>query len=107
MSAVYLIQAFDTNHFKIGITKRKLSRRLNELQTGNGLKLELVAKFKTKYGTKLESRLHKHFDDKRIEGEWFVLEDKDIIEFEAICAKYEKNFDVLSENYFTKKYLEK
>ena len=102
MEIIYLIQAEGTDNYKIGISQNP-HQRLEQLQTGNGLKLIFVQGFETKYGTKLESRMHLHFADKRIEGEWFVLRNEDVMNFESTCKKHEVNFDVLKDNHFVSK----
>jgi len=104
-NTVYLIQAEGTNSYKIGFTNNKPTERLKQLQTGNGTKLELVKEFKTKYGSKLEGQLHRHFRSKRTEGEWFMLETEDVKQFESVCIRYENNFDALKDNPYMVKFL--
>lgn len=106
-SIIYLAQAEGTENFKIGYTTQKPEKRLSQLQTGNGSKLKLLKTFKTKYGTKLESRLHLEFRSCRIEGEWFSLERRDVEHFERKCQTFEEMYDVLKDNPFVAKYLKK
>lgn len=103
ISNIYLAQAEGTDNYKIGYTTQKPNARINQLQTGNGAKLKLIEVFKTKYGTKLESRIHTEFKWKRIEGEWFVLEKEQVDKFIETCSKHEKNFDALIDNPFVAK----
>jgi hypothetical protein len=100
-NTIYLVQAEDTQSYKIGFTNQDPEKRLSQLQTGNGTKLKLLKEFKTKYGTKLESRLHKEFRCKRTEGEWFVLDREDVMYFERTCQKFEAVYDVLRDNPFS------
>ena len=56
-------------------------KRLRQLQTGNSAKLRLLKtiKFEDKRAAqKNEKMLHRHFRDKRIQGEWFLLNADDI-----------------------------
>lgn len=102
-STIYLVQAEGTSNFKIGITNQKLEERIAQLQTGNSDPLSLRSSFKTSYGTKLETQLHRHFGAKRKEGEWFQFESDDVVKFNEACAKYEKNYDALKDNPFIAK----
>lgn len=77
-----------------------------EVQTGCPYLLELIAKFETKYGSKLEGAIHRRFelnkqceiDGEELKGEWFNLSKKELDDFEEICRKTEKNFDIIVEN---------
>lgn len=97
MYKVYLISSYHQNdvYYKIGWTKRDPAKRLKELRTGNSQKLELVKIFESKWGPRVESSLHKHFKDKRCEGEWFLLSEQDVSQFESICQKNNDIFDTL------------
>lgn len=95
---VYLIRCGEA--FKIGFTTESVQKRMSSLQTGNGFKLEEVCCFKTDFGQKLETTVHKHFASKRIRGEWFSLEEKDVEGFILTCASIENNFRILRDNPF-------
>ena len=43
------------------------------MKTGNASELELIDQYKSKWGTQIESKLHRFFQDKKISGEWFKL----------------------------------
>lgn len=64
---VYFIQALD--RIKIGFTK-DVAARLAQLQTANGATLRLVAVIPNAPRS-LEKRLHAHFAQYRLRGEWF------------------------------------
>ena len=105
MKIIYLIQQDGTNNYKIGITKKEPNKRLEELQIGSGNVLVLIHSFKTKFGFKLETILHKHFESKKINSEWFLLEKDEIEEFKKICILQENNLEALKENpFFNKNY---
>ncbi len=72
---VYFVRKGRTNAVKIGFTT-DLEGRIKSLQTGSDKELKLAAWTEGHNG--LESRLHKHFKDKRLSGEWFQLTQVDI-----------------------------
>lgn len=99
---IYLIQQLNTNYFKIGITKKKVEVRLKELQIGSGIELKLVHSFKTNFKFKLETALHKSYDHKKVNSEWFELDDLDVNDFLKLCLKTEQAFEDIKHNYFFK-----
>lgn len=94
---IYLARAVDTNDYKIGVTKQDPKLRLKQLQTGNSLPLVLIKSLKTKYGHKAETALHRFFASKKVDGEWFRLEQSDIEQFKNRCRIVEQGFDTLVE----------
>jgi len=66
--------------YKIGITSGSdTRRRQTALQTANWVELKLVWKSKLLDRADLvERKLHKHFEKKRVRGEWFNITKKDI-----------------------------
>lgn len=100
---IYLIttEYFGKRVYKIGITKREVEKRLNELRTSNAKPLEVLFIYKTHWGTQIERRLHIHFDKKRMEGEWFDLDIDDIKNIPSLCEKYNDLYQTLyNENPF-------
>ena len=61
MGYVYLIEDTDNNRYKIGVTK-DLDKRLRNLQTGNSNQLKFLCAYKTNYPYRLESMLHRKFE---------------------------------------------
>jgi len=108
---VYLISSTieDDICYKIGYTKRNPLQRIKEMKTGNASELELIDQFKSKWGTQIESNLHKFFKDKKISGEWFRLSDYDVSKFKIMCEQTHNNFEIISENntWFQNIYLSK
>jgi hypothetical protein len=97
---VYLIKAVSSSgdvSYKIGKSVNP-QKRVKELQTGNSNKLEISCVYDTQYVNLLESTLHIHFKQFRMEGEWFAIDESVEDTFISICDKYEKNFDILREN---------
>lgn len=72
--AVYVIGP-EGGPYKIGKADEPVTR-LSDLQIGNWNKLELITEIVG--GLELEAELHKKFSKKRIRGEWFDLNEKDL-----------------------------
>ena len=101
---VYLICAEFENQqlYKIGFTKRDINKRIKELKTGNPAEFYIVDSFSSKWGTKIESLLHKKYRSKKINREWFKLDEKDISEFKGQCELIHKNLNLVSQNMYYK-----
>ena len=100
---VYLICNPDQNCYKIGVTRNLAQKRLKQLQTGNSSKLHIVYSVYSEYPFRLESMLHKTFDSKRSEGEWFNLDQNDVINFKDICNKKINIINIMKDNPFFNK----
>ena len=80
-SCLYLIRSGDSLIYKIGITSN-FKDRIHDLQVGNP---ELLNVIKIIYTTNysealsLEKFLHNKFNDKHCRGEWFKLDDNDVV----------------------------
>jgi len=72
---IYLVQSGP--HYKIGITT-DVDRRVKQLGTMPPFGLETVHTIYSEDMYDLERTLHERFGDKREEGEWFLLDDKDV-----------------------------
>ena len=81
---------------KIGYTKRTIEKRIKEFKTGNASELYLVDSFQSRWGTKIEAQLHKHFKSKKVNGEWFDLDESDIPKFKKYCEMLHNNLEVIS-----------
>lgn len=84
--------------YKIGYTKRDPNQRIREMKTGNASRLEVVESFQSKWGTQIEAKLHRVFQDKRISGEWFRLNAYDISQFKKLCEQTHEIFELLSKD---------
>jgi hypothetical protein len=82
---VYLLASWESNLFKIGITRSLTEKRRRQLKTGNGEKIEILREFKTEHFLRVEKLMHLKHANKRAEGEWFTLTDEDILNFERDC----------------------
>ncbi len=95
MGKVYLIANEEWTQFKIGISTKELDKRINSLKTGNGSEISLVKSFDTKHHRKVEKWMHNKHNSKRLVGEWFALNDDDIINFISDCQKAHDTFQYL------------
>jgi hypothetical protein len=77
---VYLLRVGEW--YKIGKTRNPSSRR-RQLEIQLPEKAELVHQINTDDIQMLERHWHRHFNDKRGNGEWFRLADEDVREFTA------------------------
>ena len=101
---VYLISALDKDVlidnenivYKIGITKQEKDKRLKQLSTGNDKDLKIVYEFKSDYPFKLEGVLHRYFQSKKINKEWYKLNTEDVKNFISTCELFENNFKCLN-----------
>lgn len=82
---IYLIRNGETNLHKIGKSKNVLNR-LNSLQTGNPENLSLIDFFPSIDTHAHEKKLHDHFAEKRVAGEWFELLEKELDYFGSFSA---------------------
>lgn len=73
---VYIMKC--ANYYKIGHSKNPKSRRAS-IQTHNPLDVKICALLKTNEFIKTEKKLHNQFLKRRTRGEWFELEEKDLI----------------------------
>ncbi len=94
---VYLLSN-DFIKFKIGSSKHP-KKRVKELQTGNGDYLTLVKTYvSVKYYKQIEHALHNTYAYKHKIGEWYLLEDIDVTNFESTCKSIEDSLIFLQEN---------
>lgn len=101
---LYLIENPENETYKIGKSKNP-NKRLKQLQTANGIKLNLIHCFESEFVDTIERYLHKRFLSCKIEGEWFKLNKEQVTNFETYFKKEEELCTFLSnENYFFGKY---
>jgi hypothetical protein len=83
---------------KIGFTRRTPEIRIKEFKTGNASEIYLVESFQSKWGTKIEAQLHRFYKHKKVEGEWFDLDDNDVDGFLEKCQNMDRNLNIVAEN---------
>ena len=84
--------------YKIGITKRRSSDRLKEIQTGNSNYLEVIFTYETKWSSKIERIIHSNYKNNRINGEWFSLTEDDLINIKRLMIKLDSDLTLLESN---------
>lgn len=82
MQYLYLIQC--QQFFKIGIAN-DVEGRLAQLSTGNPFELKVLAVYGFSNAESVERSLHQRFANTRARGEWFSLDDRDLLDVEQIC----------------------
>lgn len=71
---VYFVQAGDERGpIKIGVSS-DVDARVSSIQTGNHLPCRVLASFEHSNAVLVEKRLHRIFEDLRLEGEWFKFD---------------------------------
>ena len=85
MSTLYVLHC--NGVYKIGITTTTITRRVKSLQTGNPYKITRYWSKKCSNYVQMEKYFHRKFAKKRLCGEWFALDDKDL-EFIKNCKRY-------------------
>lgn len=95
---VYLLANSEWTQFKIGITKKDVNERIDNLKTGNGSEISLINTFESNHYKRIEKILHKKYNSKRLIGEWFELSDDDIIRFKDDCQKLHDAFEFLKKS---------
>jgi len=74
---VYFVQEYMNGTFKIGKTKH-IEKRMNLFNVKLPFEHKLIFLIKTGNHHQTEVALHKHFSNKRLEGEWFQLNNDDL-----------------------------
>lgn len=96
MIKVYLLKTEEENpKYKIGFTRRDISKRIKELKTGNSMEIALVSYFESRWGTKIESTLHHILKINHVSGEWYELDDKIINNFADECKSIHDSYELL------------
>lgn len=78
---VYLLES--DGLYKIGFARDPNTRR-KRLQTGSPKPIRIVHTIRTWHYRHVEEKLHDHFDDKRVRGEWFALDADDVAYFKTL-----------------------
>ena len=100
MGFVYLL--CDGVHFKIGMTKKDIRKRISELQTGNPNEIYISSFYKTECPYKVEQMMHVKYGTAKVKNEWFALTNEQVIKFKDNCANCEKIIMSLKDNPFVK-----
>lgn len=100
MGYVYLLLMVDNGGLeshKIGVTRRNVSIRISELQTGNPNKITLLRSYESKNYLKVESFLHRKYSNSKSEAknEWRILSDEQVFSFIDDCKIADENIQFL------------
>lgn len=89
---VYVLYNPLNNLYKIGITDNFIER-LRNLINGSGCDMDIIIVLELGYiderSSFIEEKLHKYYKNKRIRGEWFSLNEKDIEDIKELFWKIE------------------
>jgi len=105
MGFVYLINSGVTDRYKIGVSKNPPDR-MRGLQTGNPQKLTLIEYYESDIYQRIETVLHRTLKHKKyvpedfemLKGEWFILDDEDVLTFKKNCEKIESRIEYLKKH---------
>lgn len=75
---VYILRCLD--FYKIGKSKN-IKKRLQILKIGNPFALELIFFIPSSDANNLEKFFHEIFEEKKVQGEWFMLNEEDVKSF--------------------------
>ena len=104
MGYVYLIKDPSNQTYKIGVTRAMDGKRIKKLQTGNSTELQLMFYYHTSYPFRIESMLHKKYQDYRVLNEWYELPEEDVRNFLNTCDDMNEIIKSLKDNpFFNKK----
>ena len=100
---VYLLLVVDekgNEKYKIGVTKRNITKRISELQTGNESKIQLLKQYQSENFKKVEKMMHVKYAPYKTEAnnEWFSLEANDVMSFLNECKKADDTISFLLKN---------
>lgn len=89
---IYLVKAIEPQtHYKIGRSQNP-QKRIESMGVKLPYPIEVICLIETENMFELEKQLHQHFDSKRVNGEWFKLDEEDIdyikgVEWKAYVSK--------------------
>jgi hypothetical protein len=90
---VYLMFSTERGDYKLGISKNP-SRRIKQLQTGSGEKIELIDKYLTEYYSEVETSLHGLYAADHHLGEWFNLGIVEANSFQDRCKLFDEYYRI-------------
>lgn len=94
---VYLFKQSGTTFYKIGMSETEsVNQRFNLFKTYSPTGCEIVSVIETDHARYLEKKLHIQFAEKRMQGEFFNLNDADV----AVIKNYENEKTKTLNNFF-------
>ena len=99
---VYIFYNGNTKLYKIGKTL-EISKRRRDISNMSGVKIEIVIGLELEQGIDeshhhVEKLLHTFFQKKRVIGEWFILDLKDLISIDNLFWEVIVGWDILYSN---------
>lgn len=90
---VYVIEAQGDGLglYKIGYTKKTLSKRLRGIKTGCPFSIEPVLVYQSDIAKKVETVLHRTFKPWREDGEWYRLPDDYVLKLKETIEQIDSN----------------
>ena len=81
---LYLLRC--NKYYKIGISS-SLEQRIDYLQIGNPYEIDLLMAVKIGNSLESEKLLHERFSHRRVRGEWFELDTKELEEVKDLMCR--------------------
>ncbi len=95
---VYFVRELRDGHIKIGVSQ-EIRRRLSQLQTGSPCELALMGWLESQDDFGLERDLHREYSAKRLRGEWFSINQDDVLKqlvrHQGFIPKNDNSFEVI------------
>lgn len=95
---IYIVNARGTSLYKIGYASN-VGERMHSMRTDSPLELDVIAVIPAREPRKMESRLHRKYEKKRVRGEWFNLSNDDVVELSTVKDKYGLDISVSEQIY--------
>lgn len=92
-----MIFSEENGFYKVGVSKNP-TKRVKQLQTGNGEKLILKNKYESEYYSQIEKYFHSMYSPEKKQGEWFNFSLEHEMRFLTECERVENNIKTLIEN---------
>lgn len=87
---VYLLQDVEmTGLYKIGKTNRPKGRVVDDFGVKLPFEVEVLRMMPTYNATKLERELHRKYEHRRVNGEWFDLQENEVLEILCMPSQLE------------------
>lgn len=98
MRKIYIIQQEGTDLYKIGFTRKKVSERIQQLQTGSANKLLEVFELETKFAPTIEKAVQRFRTINRMNGEWFTFDYDELRKVQEDIKSTHRNLQFLEDN---------
>lgn len=86
---IYILSVSPGRFFKVGVTKRTVEWRRDELQSGCPIRIKIEYQRCTELALKIERRVKVDFSEQRVRGEWFKLTKNQEIKLRQLLESFE------------------